>query len=454
MTNIKQKNNKSSHSVPVHDTPFIPRSGLLHNKIEQLLKILNSQLQDQNKRENREQSLRTKLDLLSVNDRFGDTYQTLSKKLNDCITQGVWKDKEIQRTKKQLNELRKRQGFSKIARAFMTVGEDPTLAKITSSLIQTTSSDNSNNNGDVPPIEDPPTKSSDEFSFDDYVDQEKVELQENLTQMKHDFQELLEVFEKEKEEHRKEQLQNKQERNIFIREQAEMKDYIRISKQLIDTMRSEFQEQLGVQAATIKSFTSNGNSSNDTKPTDENIQHISSPIQKLLNNYDNLDDDSKKSLFQLAMTTTNPVLQKTINLISLQAKLAKELITLAEKYKVPELTFDTKATKRRANYYFWSSKLRPILAMFPQTNKVLYDGNITSFTDPEDIGNKALYLVISAKVDEYFQRAIKKFEGYGDKALSFIKIQCANIGSEDTHHFHHLFSTLRIKDNESATNFF
>ncbi len=56
MANIKQKRDKSSHSIPVHDTPFIPRSGLLHNKIEQLLKILNSQLQDQNKRKKREQS--------------------------------------------------------------------------------------------------------------------------------------------------------------------------------------------------------------------------------------------------------------------------------------------------------------------------------------------------------------------------------------------------------------
>jgi hypothetical protein len=92
--------------------------------------------------------------------------------------------------------------------------------------------------------------------------------------------------------------------------------------------------------------------------------------------------------------------------------------------------------------------------MFPQTNKVLHDGNITSYDNPDDIGNKALYLLISAKVDEYFQRAIKKFEGHGDKALSFIKIQCAIISPEDTHHFHHLFTTLRIKDNESATNFF
>jgi hypothetical protein len=92
--------------------------------------------------------------------------------------------------------------------------------------------------------------------------------------------------------------------------------------------------------------------------------------------------------------------------------------------------------------------------MSPQTSKLFQDNDIIPYENPEDIGNKALYILISSKVDEYFQRAIKHFEGYGDKALSFIKIQCANINSEDTHHFHHLFTTMRIKDNESATNFF
>jgi len=140
--------------------------------------------------------------------------------------------------------------------------------------------------------------------------------------------------------------------------------------------------------------------------------------------------------------------------VSWQAKLAKELMKISETYKIPELTFDTKAKTRRSNYFTWCSKLRPILAMFPQTSKLFQDNEIIPYENPEDIGNKALYILISSKVDEYFQRAIKQFEGYGDKALSFIKIQCANINSEDTHHFHHLFTNLRIKDNESATNFF
>jgi len=50
----------------------------------------------------------------------------LSRKLNNLITEGAWREKELIQTKKELDKLRKRQGFSKIARAFMAIGEDPT----------------------------------------------------------------------------------------------------------------------------------------------------------------------------------------------------------------------------------------------------------------------------------------------------------------------------------------
>jgi hypothetical protein len=38
-------------------------------------------------------------------------------------------------------------------------------------------------------------------------------------------------------------------------------------------------------------------------------KQISSPIQKMLNNYENLDDDTKKHLFQNALLTNNDALQ-------------------------------------------------------------------------------------------------------------------------------------------------
>ncbi len=57
-------------------------------------------------------------------------------------------------------------------------------------------------------------------------------------------------------------------------------------------------------------------------------------------------------------------------------------------------------------------------------------------------------------MDAYFQRAIRKLERKGDQALLLIKNQCASATADDTNHFHHLFTSIRIKKNESATNFF
>jgi hypothetical protein len=72
----------------------------------------------------------------------------------------------------------------------------------------------------------------------------------------------------------------------------------------------------------------------------------------MLNNYESLDEDTKKHLFQNALLTNNDALQQElINLqqnkisssVSLQAQLAKKLMKTSDTYKVPELTFDTKA---------------------------------------------------------------------------------------------------------------
>jgi len=244
--------------------------------------------------------------------------------------------------------------------------------------------------------------------------------------------------------------------HTLLNASAEMRQAVQASRVNQERLQWSLQEQ----SQRIEEL----NEKDEKANVDSNHRHrISSPIQKLLTNYTNLDEDSRKNLFQLALMSNNEPLQRALielqqtqgnNSHSSQAKLAKELIKLAQTYKVAELTFDNKATKRCTNYFLWSAKLRPILAMFPQTSKVLNSVNVIPFEDADCVGNKALYLLVSATVDEYFQRAIKQFEGYGDKALAFIKTQCADINPEDTHHYHHVFTTLRIKDNESATNFF
>jgi hypothetical protein len=399
----------------------------------------------------------------------------LSRKLNNLITEGAWREKELIQTKKELDKLRKRQGFSKIARAFMAIGEDPTLANITTSLLQSNSGDTQDNvNVDQPePINLKKTADSEEFTIGDLSqgeDTNKItdQLQADLLRIEKEFQAVMQTLSSERTAHN-------QERTSLLNESMEIKKAMIDSKCENDRLRDELNSKLQHQQELIRELTEESlrltrqqllspvqTNSQNSVPTVP-VNRISSPIQKMLNNCENLDEDTKKHLFQNALLTNNDALQRELmNLqhnkisssISLQAKLAKELMKISETYKIPELAFDSKAKMRHSNYFTWCSKLRPILAMFPQTSKVFHDNEVIPYENPEDIGNKALYILISSKVDEYFQRAIKQFEGYGDKALSFIKIQCAHINSEDTHHFHHLFTTLRIKDNESATNFF
>jgi len=98
-------------------------------------------------------------------------------------------------------------------------------------------------------------------------------------------------------------------------------------------------------------------------------------------------------------------------------------------------------------------KIQPISAMFSQTATVLPNDKIVSFRDPHAIGNRALYLLISSRTDSYFQRAIKQFEPFGDKALELLQEQCAHISREDQSGFHQHLVRLKIRDNESASSF-
>jgi hypothetical protein len=77
-------------------------------------------------------------------------------------------------------------------------------------------------------------------------------------------------------------------------------------------------------------------------------QYIPSPLHALLDTCDEFDGDSKKALMTTAITSNNTALQhellhlqgsKESNADS-QAKLAKELMKLADLYKLTELQFD------------------------------------------------------------------------------------------------------------------
>jgi hypothetical protein len=81
-------------------------------------------------------------------------------------------------------------------------------------------------------------------------------------------------------------------------------------------------------------------------------EEISYTMKSLLEKYDILDDDSKNELFRYAIASGNENLQSRLLMLRQSktgtslAKLTKELIKLADSYKVPELKFDEQASKR------------------------------------------------------------------------------------------------------------
>jgi hypothetical protein len=72
----------------------------------------------------------------------------------------------------------------------------------------------------------------------------------------------------------------------------------------------------------------------------------------LLDRYDTLDEESKNELPKYAVSSGNEKLQSRLMILregktgTSLAKLTKELIKLAESYKVPELKFDEQASKQ------------------------------------------------------------------------------------------------------------
>jgi len=179
---------------------------------------------------------------------------------------------------------------------------------------------------------------------------------------------------------------------------------------------------------------------------------ITSPIKRMLDNYNLLDSSTKSALTTLIINYSD--LQKILfsekgeqkEGSSKQAKLAKYLIKL--------LKFSEQASKRRSNYSAWVTKIKSILSMFPKTMNVLQQETIIRYTDPNGMENKALFLLISSEADAYFLKAIMIHEGKRDKALEVIKTQCAHIAAADMHHYHYLFTSLQIPTDESATSFF
>jgi hypothetical protein len=151
------------------------------------------------------------LDVLVVNNNFSKSYHFIAKQLSKEIDKGAWKEKELIHIKKQLDRSRKRQGFSKIAHAFMAIGEDPALVNITNSIIQSNSGENQDNaespiDNVVMPESEPNSSAipinateSEDFTIGDLSqgeDANKItdQLQANFVRIEKEFQDLMQVL--------------------------------------------------------------------------------------------------------------------------------------------------------------------------------------------------------------------------------------------------------------------
>ena len=143
----------------------------------------------------------------------------------------------------------------------------------------------------------------------------------------------------------------------------------------------------------------------------ENL-HISSTSNDVSTLYNELSEDNKQALLTQALLTNNTALIHRLLMLTSKntsvslANLSEKLLTHEDKHKVPELRYDVQANKRRLLYHNWFTRLLPIIKMFPQTSPIYHDNTIIPFNEPSCIGNQALFLLISAKVDNFYRNLI------------------------------------------------
>jgi len=244
-------------------------------------------------------------------------------------------------------------------------------------------------------------------------------------------------------------------------------DRIKAQQLQIETLTRELEDLRKDRQLCTPSVTSHHSDPTVEPPTVTVGQDISIPVpgeishtmNALLEKYETLDKGSRNELLKFAISSGNENLQSRLLMLRQNktgtslAKLTKELIKLADSYKVPELKFDEQASKRRFNFHAWIMKIQPNLPMFPQTASVLPNNKVIPFADPHTAGNRVLYLLISSRTDSYFKRVIKQFEPFSDKALELLQEQCAHISWEDKSYFHERLVGLRIREDETASSF-
>ena len=128
-------------------------------------------------------------------------------------------------------------------------------------------------------------------------------------------------------------------------------------------------------------------------------------------------------------------------------------MTHAEKQAVSILKYDDNANKRRYNYQRLITVIKTVMEMFKETQGVIVSESIIPYQDPKCVGNQAVFILVNSKVDNYFRQVLTQVPKLGDKALQLLQTLCANVTSNDPHHYHRLFTNMRKTTSESVTHF-
>ena len=179
--------------------------------------------------------------------------------------------------------------------------------------------------------------------------------------------------------------------------------------------------------------------------------------------YVNMGDTDRDKIWEHALASDNTTYLEAIAMLPSKlpnassivsvAKLTKELLTHAEKAKIDMLRWDEQASKRRSNFNSWLPKIKAIIGMFDETSSVLPDESVIIFDDPKAAGNKALFTLLTARIDKPCQDMIRPFNGLGDKAMQQLFTRFAPITQIDTDHYHQQFVGLKIFADETATSY-
>ena len=123
------------------ESPMINTNSAITREIKDLQNMLREQINQKSATDECILNLQRKLSIASSHLGYCNTTKKLQEKMSKFINEGVHQEKNIVRTKAKRNEVRKHQGFTKIARAFMAFGEDPFTVNITAYVIHPTQSE-------------------------------------------------------------------------------------------------------------------------------------------------------------------------------------------------------------------------------------------------------------------------------------------------------------------------